>query len=273
MNSSKYSVYELWVAGESSPFYVGKGLNGRPYAHINLAKNGDMSFKSKKIRKAWKMNFPIIIKHVFRTDIEQEAFNEEIRLINYYGRRDKNTGVLVNFTDGGEGTSGHIKTKETCRKLSKLNRGRVFTEEHRKNLSDAHKGKTLPEEQRRKIGEASKGHVKSEETRRKLSEALKGRKLSEAQRQSLMRANIGRVHSEETRRKISESGKGRITSEETCRKISLAKKGKPRGPLSEETRRKMSESRTGKIRGPYKTKEKAKLDEVAVILPQENLND
>ena len=24
--TSKYSVYELWIAGEESPFYVGKGI-------------------------------------------------------------------------------------------------------------------------------------------------------------------------------------------------------------------------------------------------------
>ncbi len=35
-----------------------------------------------------------------------EAYREEIRLINYYGRRDLGTGILVNKTHGGDGGMG-----------------------------------------------------------------------------------------------------------------------------------------------------------------------
>jgi hypothetical protein len=51
------------------------------------------------------------VERVFETDDEQEAFAKEMQLIELYGRRDLNTGTLFNRTDGGEGPSGHVKTK------------------------------------------------------------------------------------------------------------------------------------------------------------------
>jgi hypothetical protein len=251
--SSKFSVYELWVMGDDKPFYVGKGLNGRPYDHLYLAKNGDKTLKSNKIRKAWKMNLPIIIKHIFYTDIEQEAFNEEIRLIALYGRRDKGNGVLVNFTDGGEGQSG--PSNETRRKISESSKKHVWTEESRRKLSESKIGIELSEEHRQKIGDANRGKKKpifSEEHRQNLSNSHLGYVPSEETRQKLREANTGRVMSEEQRIKLignkfalgNKSGRGKIISNETRIKISNSLTGRS---LSVEHRQKISEGRIGII--------------------------
>jgi hypothetical protein len=222
IKSSKYSVYELWVAGESNPFYVGKGLNGRPYSHLKLARNeNNKDIKSNKIRKAWEMDLPIIIKHIFRTDIEEEAFDEEKRLIALYGRRDNGTGVLVNFTDGGEGSSGAIYSEETRRKASermkgnKRGVGHVVSEETCQKISLANRGnktwlgKTHSEETRKKMSQSKNGIEISENHRRKISVTLTGRVLSEDHRQNISKSlkgkqawNLGISHSEETRLKM-----------------------------------------------------------------------
>lgn len=49
---------------------------------------------------------------------EKEACELEIFLITTYGRSDENKGKLVNLTQGGEGSSGYIKTKDWCEKHS-----------------------------------------------------------------------------------------------------------------------------------------------------------
>ena len=81
-----------------------------------------------------------------------------------FGRKDIGTGILHNKTDGGDGAFGAVRSEETRKKLSEVNKGKnnpnygkSFSNEHRKKLSEAHKGKVLSEEHRRKNSEAKKG--------------------------------------------------------------------------------------------------------------------
>ena len=60
---------------------------------------------------------------------EEEAFKHEIYMISIFGRMDLGTGILRNLTDGGEGTSGSIRTEEFREKLSLTKKGRkVWTD-------------------------------------------------------------------------------------------------------------------------------------------------
>ena len=50
-----------------------------------------------------------------------EACTKEIEFIKLYGRKDNNTGILVNLTDGGEGTLGVIVSERNFKKKDLLN--------------------------------------------------------------------------------------------------------------------------------------------------------
>ncbi len=81
------------------PYYVGKG-HGCRFRHLGSAKFAKRVYR--KIRdNGQKIGISLI-----RAENESEAFQREIELIKFYGRRDNGTGILCNLTDGGEGAVG-----------------------------------------------------------------------------------------------------------------------------------------------------------------------
>jgi len=193
---------------DRTPYYIGKGSNGRAYStnrHITVPKDKDR------------------ILFLKQNLTEEEAFKHEKYMIAILGRIDLGTGILRNLTDGGEGASGAVKSKETKKKISKSKIGKQHSDKSIRKMSESHKGKILSEEHKKKISEANKGRTISEENRLKLSESRSGEnhpfygkthseehkiKISEA----LMGEKnhfFGKHHSEETKRKISESLKAR----------------------------------------------------------------
>jgi hypothetical protein len=205
----KYYTY-AYLREDRRPYYIGKGQGGRIYSkqrNINQPKD-----KSRII--SLKQNLT-----------EEEAFKHEIYMISVFGRKDLQTGILHNKTNGGDGGSGRVMSEECKRNLSESRKGennpaygKSPSKETKRKMSDAHKGKQLSEKTKRKISEANKNP--SEETIKKMREARKN--LSEETRRKLSEANRGRKKSEETRRKIGEANKN--PSEETIKKMSEAKK-------------------------------------------------
>jgi hypothetical protein len=235
----QYYTY-AYLREDRTPYYIGKGTGKR----INC---------KQRIIKPPKDKSRIIFLKQNLT--EEEAFRHEIYMIDVFGRKDLGTGILHNRTNGGEGVSGLIHSKETKIKMSEVrkgeknhNYGKTLSDETKRKLSEVNKGKTHSEEHKRNISEAHKGRTHSEETRRKLSDAHKGKTLSDETKRKLSEANkgenhhmYGKTHSEETRRKMSETRKGKTFSEEHKRKLSEGKKNP-----SEETKRKLSEANKGK---------------------------
>ena len=214
---------------DRTPYYIGKGKGNRAHRRRYI---GIKPPKDKSRIIVLKQNLT-----------EEEAFKHEIYMIAVFGRKDLGTGILHNRTDGGEGSSGAIKSEEHKRKVSEALKGKIISGETKRKMSEAKKGKnhpnygrTLSEETRKKLSEAHKNI--SEETRRKMSEAHKN--PSEETKRKLSEAQTGKIHSDETKRKIGEASKGRTHSGETKRKLSELNKGKT---LSEETKMKLSEVR------------------------------
>jgi len=173
LNSTIFYVYAYLRKKDLTPYYIGKGCKDRAYnnkAHrISVPKD-----KSK-----------IVFLETNLTELG--AFALERRYIRWYGRKDKGTGLLLNLTDGGEGTSGRIFSQETRKKISIKTAIRMFgnipTKETRKKISKAHmgnqyslgkipwnKGKKLPEELKTNMR-----NPKTEEHKKKLSIARKGK--------------------------------------------------------------------------------------------------
>jgi hypothetical protein len=134
-----YYVY-AYLREDNTPYYIGKGTKGRAFK-----KQGHTVPLPLKDR----------IKIVSENLTEEEAKALEINLIKQYGRKDLGTGILRNMTDGGEGSSGRVATKEMKEKLSKANVGKKQSEETKQKRAEALRGQRRTEEQRKKQSEAA----------------------------------------------------------------------------------------------------------------------
>jgi hypothetical protein len=179
------------------PIYVGKGKRKRAYYYEK--RNKYLKNKIKKIGK------PIIL--IITKDLEEsKAFELEKFLIALIGRKDLGKGPLCNFTDGGEGPSGNIRSKETRKKMSIAKKGRIVSEETRKKLSDINKGKVMPESVKEKIKNTLMGTHRSEKTKLKISlghrTSMLDKSKSQTTRDKMRKANLGKTLSQTTRDKI-----------------------------------------------------------------------
>ncbi len=147
----------------------------------------------------------------------EEMKEHEVALIAHLGTLAPNG---YNMTKGGDGVWGLRHSEESCKRMSKSQRGKRKSDEHRRRLSES--GRMISEETRRRIADALKGRQFSNEHRRRLAESMRGKKLSDEHRRKLAEAGKGRKHSEETRRRIAEALTGRQFSDEHRRAIAEA---------------------------------------------------
>jgi len=85
----------------------------------------------------------IVKKHGFYSEIIatpkswEDACELETLLILSYGRRDLKTGILVNLTDGGEGSPNTVRTPETIEKFIKSMTGSKRSDETKLKMRKA----------------------------------------------------------------------------------------------------------------------------------------
>ncbi len=143
----------LWLRENGTPYYVGKGCRVRAF------------------RKGCPPKERVLLEpHTSETD----AFDAEKFLIAYYGRIDKNTGILRNRTDGGEGLAGlkHAlssieKNRQAHIGINNVRYGKKHTANTLAKMRAAQSGKNNPaygktksaaqKEAARKLGLKSKG--------------------------------------------------------------------------------------------------------------------
>ena len=207
-------VYQHRRLANSEIFYIGIGVKeGRAYLKTSRNKHWHNIANS--------VNYIVEITH---KDVSwEEACSIEKYLICFYGRKDLGLGLLVNMTDGGEGTYGMSKEhkkemsirmsganspnygkttpKEVRDKISKSNKGRIASDEFRQRRRELTIGannpnyrKTTPKEVRDKIAIAHKGIKLSDDHKKSLSLAKRGVKLSENHKNNLRISHLGVKH-------------------------------------------------------------------------------
>jgi hypothetical protein len=169
---------------KNQPFYIGIG------------KTEKRAYEKIKRNQFWhnivaKTDYEIEI--LFDNLTWDEAGEKEKEFIKLYGKRDDNTGTLVNITDGGGGILGVRHNEESKRKISESSKNRI-----RKPVSI---------ETKEKIRQTLTGRVG----------ANKGFKHSEETKLKLRLFNIGKIG----------PNKGKPMSEETKKKMIASKTGKP----------------------------------------------
>jgi hypothetical protein len=162
---SIYYVYQ-WLREDLTPYYIGKGSGKRRFvsSHRYVKPPKDPS-----LNRIIAQNLP-----------EDTAFAVERFMIRVHGRKDLGTGILLNFTDGGEGVSGYVPTPEVREQISNTLKSKNITrsDETKKKISISQTGKKRDDAARAKISAAGIGRPQSEETKLRKSLGLKGRKQS-----------------------------------------------------------------------------------------------
>ena len=98
----------FWLRENGTPYYVGKG-------------KGKRAFLTNKHSVKRPLDDSYVL--VQNYESEEEAFEAEKFFISFYGRADLGTGCLRNYTDGGEGISGLVRSDEHARKISDAKKG------------------------------------------------------------------------------------------------------------------------------------------------------
>ena len=186
-----FYLYRHIRVDKQEPFYIGKGTmqaTGNPYTRAYRTLNRTPHWKS-IADKGYEVEI------MMEFDNEEECLAKEKEFISLYGRRDLNTGTLVNYTDGGDGLSNLSEESRLKMRLSQKkrfengtswNKGIAHTEETKRKLSEALKGRPSPRKGKSKRPKPEpKERIYTAEDRARISENLRNRPVSSKTREKM----------------------------------------------------------------------------------------
>lgn len=134
MEMNNYLVY-LISHPNSNYFYIGKTDNIKQRISKHLS---DSRIRPTTFIHNWIKKYPDPVFEILEDNLdEQTAFLYERMYISLF----KSWGILVmNLTNGGEGSSGYKHTSETKAFISKVHKGQIYSDEARKLMSERKKG-------------------------------------------------------------------------------------------------------------------------------------
>jgi hypothetical protein len=172
----RYYLYRHVRIDKNEPFYIGIGTKQARTFNSAKSEYRRAYETSRKESYIWnnivsKTNYEVQI--IFESDDYNFIKGKEEEFISLYGRIDKNTGVLSNMTNGGDGFIGYVPSKE------KIEKHKLFMT-----------GRKQSEEEKQKRNKSRKGYVHSEETKIKISNSHKGKKTSKEHLEKLQKGQI-----------------------------------------------------------------------------------
>lgn len=175
-----FYVYVHHRKTDNRPFYVGKGSKDRAKVYAPTKRN---PFWHNVMRK-----HGVTCEIVARNLNEDDAFELEMFLIAEL----RDSGLkLVNLTDGGEGSSGSVRTSEQRAVISKKLKGNM-PEGHGKWMSRVNKDRHSDPEYGKRVYPKLRGQKRSNKTREILSKLATGRKLNPDVKKKTVDAIIAR---------------------------------------------------------------------------------
>ena len=164
-----YYVYAYLRAKDSitakagTPYYIGKGKGSRAF------------------RKHRHIPVPIDKSNIVMLESnlsEIGALAIERRMIQWHGRKNLGTGILLNRTDGGDGISGAVgisRSDEFKEKIRKARTGVQHSAETKRIIGEKSKKKIYSDEYRAKLSTTSTGRTHSAESKEKMAQKARDR--------------------------------------------------------------------------------------------------
>lgn len=225
-----YYVY-AYLRLDSSPYYIGKGKGNRAFS-----KNHNVHVPIDRNR--------VLFLETNLSNIGALAL--ERRYIRWYGRKDNNTGILRNLTDGGDGAAGEDNPMYESKRFGKLNPffGKKHTEETKTKIRRKSSLRVISEDTRIKMSNSQRGRKHSPETIEKMKNKDKSDYTKQALSNALKNKPKSGTHKQSMRKpKSNTANMGKYERTEAIRqKLRAANLGKKRKPHSSETKQKIREA-------------------------------